>query len=169
MVKKYVVKLTAEERTELERVTTSNKANRNKVVKAFVLLRADEGSLDEEIVVSYGISLRTVERIRERFVEEGLEAALNRKPSSRVYKRKVYGEEEAHLVALCCSEVPEGHTRWTLQLLADKMVELSYIDSISYETVRRTLERNELKPWQKKNGVSRQKPTPLLSVKWKKS
>ena len=168
MVKKYVVELTTEERLELDTLTASNKAVRNKVVKAFVLLRADEGWLDEEIVTAYGISLRTVERIRERFVEEGIEAVLNRKPSRRVYKRKVYGEEEAHLVALCCSEVPEGHARWTLHLLADKMVELSYIDSISYETVRRILAQNELKPWQKKSGVSRQKRTPLLSAKWKK-
>jgi hypothetical protein len=110
-----------------------------------------------------------VERIRERFVEEGIEGALGRKPSSRVYRRKIEGEQEAHLIALCCSQPPEGHAAWTLKLLADKMVELQYVDSICPETVRKTLMQNELKPWQKKSGVSRRKPMPLLSAKWKKS
>jgi transposase len=167
MVKKYVVELTAEERVELEALTSKNKADRNKVVKAFALLKADEGWLDEAIVEAYNISLRTVERIRERFVEEGLEAALNRKPSNRVYRRKIEGDEEAHLIALCCSDPPEGHARWTMQLLADKMVELEYVDSISDETIRTVLNRNELKPWQKKSGASRQKPMQLLSATWK--
>lgn len=169
MVKKYVVGLTAAERVELETLTSRNTAARNKVVKAFVLLKADEGWLDEAIVEAYGISLRTVERVRERFVQEGMEAALNRKPTSRVYRRKIEGEEEAHLIALCCSEPPEGHGHWTLRLLADKLVELEVVDSISYETIRDTLEKNELKPWQKKSGASPPKPTPLLSAKWKKS
>lgn len=169
MVKKYVVELTAEERVVLEALTSSNKAARNKVVKAFVLLKADAGWQDEAIVEAYGISLRTVERVRERFVEEGLEAALNRKPTSRVYQRKIGGEEEAHLIALCCSQAPEGHARWTMQLLADRMVELEYVDSISDETIRQVLNRNELKPWQKKSGASRQKPMPLLSAKWRTS
>jgi len=169
MVKKYVVELTAEERIELERLTLDNKSARKKIIKAFVLLKADEGWLDEAIVEAYGISLRTVERIRERFVEEGIEAALNPKPTKRVYRRKLEGEEEAHLIALSCSEPPEGHARWTLQLLADKMVELQYVESVCPETVRKTLMQNELKPWQKKSGASRQKPTPLLSARWKKS
>lgn len=168
MVKKYVVELTAEEQTELEILTLNNKAARNKVVKAFVLLRANAGWLDEEIVSAYGISLRTVERIREGFVEEGMEAALNRKPTSRMYRRKIEGEEEAYLIALCCSQPPEGHAHWTMQLLADKMVELEYVDSVSDETVRQVLKRNALKPWQKKSGAFRQKPTPLLSAKWKR-
>ncbi len=169
MVKKYVVTLTAEERVELETLTSRNRVERNKVVKAFVLLRADEGWLDEGIVEAYGISLRTVERIRERFVQGGMEAALNRKPSSRVYRRKIEGEEEAHLIALCCSDPPAGQAHWTLRLLADKLVELEVVESISYETVRETLEKNELKPWQKKSGAFPQKPMLPLSAKWKKS
>ncbi len=169
MVKKYVVKLTATERVELEALTSKKKADVKKVLKAFVLLKADEGWLDEEIVTAYGISLRTVERVRERFVEEGMEACLNRKPSSRVYRRKIEGEEEAYLIALCCSEPPEGHAHWTLKLLADKMVALEYSQSVCPETVRKALRQNELKPWQKKSGASPQRPMPLLSAKWKKS
>ncbi len=169
MVKKYVVELTANERLELETLTYRSNVERNKVVKAFVLLRADENWLDEEIVAAYGISLRTVERIRQRFVEEGKDAALNRRPSNRVYRRKIEGEEEAHLIALCCSQAPEGHAHWTMQLLADKMVELKYVDSISDETIRTVLKQNELKPWQKKNGAFHPKPTPHLSARWKKS
>ena len=102
-------------------------------------------------------------------MEEGLEAALNRKPTSRVYRRKLEGEEEAHLIALCCSNPPEGQARWTLKLLADKMVELEYVENLCPETVRKTLKQNELKPWQKKSGVSRRRPMPLLSAKWRTS
>lgn len=144
MVKKYVVKLTSEERLELEALTSRNKAARDKVLRAFVLLKADEGWLDEAIVEAYGISLRTVERIRERFVEEGLAAVLTRKPSERVYRRKIEGEEEAHLIALCCSDPPEGHARWTLQLLADKLVSLEIVESVSADTVGRTLKKTNL-------------------------
>jgi transposase len=144
MVKKYVVTLTEEERKELEGLVSSNRTARNKVVKAYVLLKAAENWRDEDIVSSYGLSLRTVERIRERFVEEGMEAALNRRPTSRVYRRKIEGEEEAHLIAIACSSAPAGHSRWTLQLLADKLVELAIVDSVSADTVGRALKKTSL-------------------------
>lgn len=169
MVKKYIVELTPGEREELLILTSANKTAGHKVIKAFILLKADEGWRDEDIVAAYGVSLSNVERTRQRFVEGGLESALNRHPSSRVYSRKIGGEEEAHLIALCCSKPPEGHAQWTMQLLADKMVELKYVDSLSDETVRQVLKRNQLKPWQKKSGVSHPRPMPPLSAKWKKS
>jgi transposase len=169
MAKRYVVTLSVEERKELEAFTSSGKSSRNKVVKAFILLKADEGEggegwTDKRIADAYNISVSTVEQTRERFIE----GALNRRPTKRVYRRKIEGEEEAHLIVLACSDPPEGRAEWTMQLLADKMVELNYVESISDETVRRVLNRNELKPWQKKNGASRRSKTPPLSAKWKR-
>lgn len=174
MAKRYVVTLNPDERKELEAMTTSGKSSRNKVVKAFILLKADEGEqgeawTDQRIADAYHISVSTVEQTRERFVEQGMEDALNRRPSSRAYRRKIEGEEEAHLIALACSTPPEGRSVWTMQLLADRMVELNYVDSVSDETVRQVLNRNELKPWQKKSGVSRPSKMRPSSAKWKKS
>jgi Homeodomain-like domain len=174
MAKRYVVTLNPDERKELEALTTSGKSSRNKVVKAFILLKADESEqgdawTDQRISDAYHISVSTVEQTRERFVEGGIEGALNRRPSSRAYRRKIEGEEEAHLIALACSTPPEGRSVWTMQLLADKMVELNYVDSVSDETVRQVLNRNELKPWQKKSGVSRPSKMRPSSAKWKRS
>jgi transposase len=113
-----------------------------------ILLNCDESeygepdkSTNEEIAKILNVGLRTIERLKKRFVEEGLEIALNGKASSRVYSRKLDGEAEAHLIALCCSEAPEGFSRWTLKLLADKMVELEYVDSVSRETIRQVLKK----------------------------
>lgn len=174
MAKRYVVTLNPEERKELEALTTSGKSIRNKVVKAFILLKADEAEqgefwIDQRIADAYNISVSTVEQTRERFVKDGLEGALSRRPTSRVYRRKIEGEEEAHLIALACSTPPAGRCEWTMQLLADRMVELNYVDSVSDETVRQVLNRNEIKPWQKKSGVSRPSKTQPLSAKWKRS
>jgi len=147
MVKKYRVKLSSEERQELEEITQKNKkASRAKIVNAFTLLKADEGEYgeywkDEDIAKSYNVSVLKVERLRKRLVEEGLEAALNRKPRTRNKPRKIQGEEEAHLIAIVCGPTPEGHAKWTLRLLASKMVELQYFDSISPETIRQTLKK----------------------------
>jgi transposase len=173
MAKRYVVTLNPEERKELEAMATSRKSS-NKVVKAFILLKADEAEqgecwTDQRIADAYNISVSTVEQTRERFVEDGLEGALNRRPTNRVYRRKIEGEEEAHLIALACSTPPEGRCEWTMQLLADKMVELNYVDSVSDETVRRVLHKNEIKPWQKKSGASRPSKTQPSSARWKKS
>ena len=144
MAKKYVVTLTDEERVALKALTGKNKGNRAKIINAFVLLKADRGGenwKDEEIAKAFNVSVRKIERTRQRFVEDGFEAALTRKPVDRSHRRKIQGEEEAHLIALCCSEVPEGHVRWSLRLLADKMVELAYVESISYRTVGRALKK----------------------------
>jgi transposase len=117
----------------------------------------------------YEVSTKKVEQLKKRFVEEGFEAALYRKPVTNAHRRKITGDEEAHLIALCCSQAPEGYERWTLRMLADKMVELDIIDSVSYETVRRTLKKRHLNPGKRKNGVFRQSTMPPSSVKWKRS
>lgn len=165
--KKYVVELTEEEREILEKAARKGRGGKSR--HAYILLKAGENWKDEKIAEAYNVSVSTIERVRQRFVEEGLEAALSRKPTSRIYRRKIEGEEEAHLIALACSDPPEGRAEWTMQLLADKMVELNYVESISDETVRRVLNKNELKPWQKKNGASRRSKMPPSSARWKRS
>jgi transposase len=154
-MKKYIVKLTNEERDDLERILSTGSEKARKILYARILLKADESEhgpswKDEQISEALETSLSTILRVRERFVEEGLEAALHRRPGSGIREVKVDGECEAHLIALTCSTPPEGYGRWTLRLLAETMVELEYIDAISYETVRKVLKKNELKPWQKK-------------------
>jgi len=108
--------------------------------RAMILLKADEGMTDPQIMAALNVSRPTVERIRKRFVEGGLEKALNEDPRPG-QKRKLDGRGEAHLVATACSDPPAGHDHWTLRLLAGKLVELSVVDSISHETVRRTLKK----------------------------
>lgn len=145
-MKKYRVTLTAEERTELGRMVNTGKAAAAKLTHARILLLADQAEggparSDGEIVGALGVSKNTVCRVRERFVEQGAEAALVRKPSARVYARKLDGRGEAHLVALACSDPPAGRADWTLQLLADRVVALGHAESLSYETVRRALKK----------------------------
>ena len=144
----YKVSLTQEERTELEEITTRGNHNSQKVLNALILLGVDEGEFNKEkkktaarLAEGLPVSTRKVERVKKRFVEFGLDAALNKRKADRQRFRKIDGDVEAHLVALSCSEPPEGHVRWTLRLLADKLVELEYVESISYETVRRTLKK----------------------------
>lgn len=143
MAVRYIVELTDEERNTLKEIVSKNKASRVTIVNAYILLRADVacGWLYDEIAQAYDVSTKKVEFVRKRFVEEGLEAALSRKPVTNVHRRKITGEEEAHLIALCCSQAPERHERWTLRILADKMVELDLVDSVSHETVRQTLKK----------------------------
>jgi transposase len=117
-----------------------------KLAHARVLLQSDEakgapGRTDAEIAAVLNLSIRTVERVRQRFVEEGLQAALVPKPSPRIYRRALDGAQEAHLIALACSAPPEGKRRWTLRLLAARLVELDYAEAVSYETVRRVLKK----------------------------
>jgi transposase len=150
MAKKYIVTLSTEEREALQKLIASGIARARKLTHARILLKADEGWEDQAINEALDVSIPTIERVRQTFVEEGLEAALNRRPPTREYKHKLDGEKEAHLIALSCSAPPEGHQRWTLRLLADKMVGLEYVESVSHETVRQVLSKNELKPWQKK-------------------
>jgi len=149
MRKKYIVELTSDERRMLQELISSGKSPARKLIHARILLKADSGDhgpawLDAKIAEAIDVGLSTVERVRIRFVEEGLEAALIRKAPRRVYLRKLDGDAEAHLVALACNEPPEGRARWTLRLLAEKMVALEYVDSLSKDTVRRTLKKTNL-------------------------
>ena len=142
MLKKYLVTLTEEERQHLEQLLARGKAAARTLRHAQALLKADQaiGWKDADIADAFGLSVRTVERLRQRFVEEGFEAALKPKAVARL-PRKLDGELEAHLVALACSDPPAGRQRWTLRLLADKLVELALVDSISHEGVRQVLKK----------------------------
>ncbi len=145
--KRYVVQLELEERARLERMVSVGQRAAAKLTHARVLLQADQsaaglGWTDARIAEGLGVTTRTVENIRRRFVEQGLQAALERKKQCRPPRERLLdGAKEAKLVALCCSKAPNGRRRWTLQLLADRLVELNIVDSISYETVRRTLKK----------------------------
>ena len=147
-MKKYRVSLTEEEQKNLEQVISRGKGAARKLLHARMLLKADEsvGWSDERISEALEVSLSTIGRVRERFVEEGLEAALGRKVPNRVYQRRLDGAQEAHLVALVCSPPPEDRGRWTLKLLAEKMVELEYVEYVSKETVRQMLKKMNLSP-----------------------
>ena len=149
MKKKYIVTLTQEERPMLQAMLSRGKAAARKLVHARILLKADAGSggpgwTDEQIAEGLEVGRATVERVRKGFVEEGLEAALVRRKPRRHYRRKLDGDGEAHLIALACQKAPEGRSRWTLRLLADRMVQLEYVDQVSYQTVRRTLKKTNL-------------------------
>lgn len=145
--KKYHVTLTPEERAELGAMVGAGKAAARKLTHARILLKADEAEggpawADADIATALDVGLSTVARVRERFVEEGAAAALVPRPSARVYARKLDGAGEARLTQLACSAPPDGRRRWTLALLADRMVALGHAeDGLSYETVRRALKK----------------------------
>ena len=152
--KKYVVRLTAEERSELRSLTTKGKSSARRIKRALVLLAVDDGDKDAEAAERLRVSLRSVERLRQRFVEEGLTVALNDRP--RPGKAPLLdGHQTAHLVALTCSTPPPGRTQWTMKLLADKLVELKVVESISDETVRRVLKKGTSNLGSFGNGASR--------------
>lgn len=151
MAKKYVVRLSAEERTVLTELVTAGKAAARAQTHARILLKADQGPdgpawIDAEIVAALDIGERTVERVREAWVMEGLEAALYPQPARAHRPRRLDGEQEAHLVALACSAPPTGKKRWTLRLLANRLVELAIVDGIAPETVRQTLKKTNSSP-----------------------
>ncbi len=146
--KKYPVILSEAEREYLKKLIAAGTAPARKLTHARILLKADQspeegpGWVDEKVAEAVEVSQPTVSRVRKQYFEEGLEAALNRRPPKRVYQRKLDGEQEARLVALACSEPPEGQARWSLRLLADKLVELEIVEEdVSYQTVRRTLKK----------------------------
>ena len=146
MTKKYRVTLTDEERWMLQTMLSRGKSAARKLTHARILLKADADSggpgwSDDAIAEGLEVGRATVERVRKLFVEEGLEAALDRRQPRRQYRRTLDGDAEAHLVALACSQAPEGRSRWTLRLLADRMVQLEYVEQVSYQTVRRTLKK----------------------------
>ena len=146
----YKVTLTQEERDQLTEMTRTGTHAARKIIHALILLNVDRGNyntekqINEDICKVLKIGMRTIDRVKKRFVEEGFDAALKMAPTSRVYDKLVDGDMEAHLIALACSEPPKGYARWSLRLLADKLVELRYAEDISYETVRRTLKKTNL-------------------------
>src|SRR5262245_58906793 len=166
MAIRYVVDLTDTERTALREISSKNKAKRSTIVNAYILLKADRtcGWINADIAAAYAVSTKKVEQLK-----KGFEAALYRKPVTNAHRRKITGDEEAHLIALYCNQVPEDHERWTLRMLADKMVELDIIDSVSHETIRRTLKKMNLNLGKRKNGVFHQSKMPLLSARWRTS
>ena len=146
LAKKYIVRLTEDERTYLESLIHKGKVAAHKRLHAEILLKADVSELsdqwqDSQISEAFGISTRTIERVRERLVREGLGSALNRAKPTRVRSRVIDGEAEAHLIALACGDTPDGRSGWTLRLLGQQMVGLGYVESVSYETIRQTLKK----------------------------
>ena len=144
--KRYRVELTSEEREELKALVSRGRSAAYKQTHARILLMSDEAQddlpmTDEAIAQALKVGHATVERVRRRCVEEGIDAALNRKKQLRRRAKKLDGEAEAHLIAIACSEAPQGRARWTLKLLADRLVEREIVDSISTETVRKALKK----------------------------
>lgn len=146
--KLYIVTLTAAERSSLQSLIAKGKVAARKRLHAQILLKADaspdgDSWKDQQIVEAFDVGRCTVERLRQRFVEQGLEAALNRKPQEHRVPRKIDGKTEAHLIATACSKPPEGRMRWTLKLLTERLIELEWVDSVSTETVRRALKKTK--------------------------
>jgi transposase len=156
MYKKYVVRLTEKERSQLETLMRSGRAHARKLLYARILLKADADGpdqwTDERIAEAFEISTATVARERRRFCEEGLEVALMPKKPGRPRRRVLDGRAEAHLVALSCSDPPEGRERWSMRLLADRMVEVGHVEALSHETVRRTLKKTNSSPTSSASG-----------------
>lgn len=157
MPKKYIVNLSQAEQKSLKKLTTTGKHAAYKINHARILLKADinqenGGYSDEAIAEAIDISIPTIERVRRRFVTEGVDAALNYRSRRGRKQKRLDGNSEAHLLAIACSEAPQGHERWTLRMLANKMVELDYVESISHETVRQTLKKTKLNLGKKSAG-----------------
>jgi transposase len=146
----YKVTLTKKERAQLDQILSKGRHTSQQFKNACILLNVDEGkyadepTVNREICKVLKIGMRTIDRVKKRFVEEGFDAVLERKPPQREYERVADGEVEAKLIALSCSKPPEGFARWSLRLLADKAVELAYVEDISHETVRRVLKKTSL-------------------------
>lgn len=148
---RYTIKLTKAEVDELKSIINKGSHTSQTFRTAYILLNCDEGEYSEKVTNEQiskvlKIGMRTIDRVKKRFFEEGLESVLERRPSSRNYDTKVDGDTEAKLITLCCSKPPEGFAKWSLRLLADKMVELNYIESISHVTVRSVLKKTNLNP-----------------------
>ena len=149
-MKKYIVRLSKDEHDKLRNLIKSGRGPSRMFTRARILLKADAGEhgpswVDEKISDALDVTVQTIERVRKQLVEEGLDAVLSRHQyTQKVSRKKIDGDVEAHLIALSCSEPPEGYARWTLRLLADKVVELGYVENISYEAVRQTLKKTNL-------------------------
>lgn len=153
-MKRYVVDLEPEERDALLKLIRQGEAKARRLNRARILLKADEGLSDEQIAAMLDTGSATVGRVRQRFVEEGMEAALCERPR-RGQRLKLSGRDEAHLVAVACSAAPDGQARWSLRLLADKVVELGLVESLSHETVRQVLKKTSLNLGRANSGVFR--------------
>lgn len=154
---KYKVTLTKEESDELMSIISKGSHTSQQFRAAYILLNCDEGPFGEKISGKnicqvLKISARMIDRVKQRFVEEGFDACLERKPMSRTKEKKADGELEAQLIALSCSKAPDGFARWSLRLLADKVVEMKYIESISHETIRKMLKKTNLNRGKQKVG-----------------
>jgi len=148
MPKKYRVTLTTAEREQLTAMVSKGKAAARALTHARILLKTDEAEggpawIDNAVCAALDVGLCTVMRVRQRFVEEGLEASLRPKPSSQLHPRKLDGHQEAQLITLACSEAPDGRSHWALRLLADRFVQLGHVEEISHETVRQTLKKTK--------------------------
>lgn len=154
-MEKYIVTLTAEEVEQLQSLVGKGKHAAQKVINALILLNCDQSQgrgdrrTSQEIAQVLQVSERKIDRVKRRFVEDGLEVALSAQPSQREYVSKVDGDVEAHLIALSCSNPPSGRARWSLRLLADRAVELALVQEISHETVRRVLKKTSSSPGRK--------------------
>src|SRR3954447_9162951 len=173
MKKKYPVILTETERDDLKGLIASGTAPARKLTHARILLKADQGPegpgwVDDAVADAVEVSQPTVSRVRKQYFEEALRAALNRRPPNRDYHRTLDGEQEARILALACSEPPEGRARWSLRLLADRMVELEIVEEdISYQTVRRTLKKTNSSPTSRSSGRFRHRRTPSSCGGWR--
>ena len=163
MSPRYRVTLTKEERKELETMTRRGKTHARRFIHARVLLLCDVG-VDgpawnvADVAIALGVTSRAIEHLKKRFVEDGLEAALERKPREKPPREVLFdGAFEARLIALACSDAPEGHRRWTVRLLADKVVELKFAESVSHMTVQRVLKKANLSLTSANTGKSRPK------------
>jgi len=162
---KYRLALTEQEREELKAIVAKGKHSSQKVLNALILLNCDENApktkprKEQDLAEVLHVSAMKIYRVKQRFVEEGLDVALHGHRGQRVYEKKADGDFEAHLVALSCSAPPPGHARWSLRLLADRLVELEYVDSVSHETVRRVLKKTNSSLGRRRGGSSRQNKT----------
>jgi transposase len=174
MRKRYAVELAEEERRYLKGLIAAGTAPASKLAHARILLKADQapggpGWVDTVIAEAVEVSQPTVCRVRRQYVEQGLAAALDRRSPARRYERKLSGEQEARLVALSCSTPPAGRARWSLRLLADRLVELEIVDAVSYQTVRRVLKKTRSSRGARSSGASRPTPAGSSSGAWRTS
>lgn len=151
---KYIVDLSEKEREQLLQLIRKGSSSARKLTRARILLKANEGLTDQQVARALDVGTATVGRVRQRLVEEGLESALNERPRPG-QRPKLTGRQEAHLIAVACTSPPAGHARWTLRLLAGKVVELGLADAIAPETVRKILKKQSLSPGRKSSGVFR--------------
>jgi Homeodomain-like domain len=172
MKPKHRVHLTEAQRDELQRRITAGHGAARELAHARIILKADEGPggpgwRDEESAGALDVSTATIERVRRRFVADGLAAAVRRKPPAREYRRALDGEAEAHLIALSCTEPPAGRARWSMRLLADRLVELHVVEAVSSETVRRTLKKTCSSRGFGGNGAPRRRPAASSPGGWR--